>query len=512
MREKGCSEGSGPLAGFIVSGVIAAVAVLFCLASAAPATAADRVYWADYGGDGLFAANLDAPWAGQFTLTDPGIVDLAKPAGVALDPAAGRIYWANWMPSPGGSISWANLDGSGGGQVDTGAATLNFPTGLAVDPGAGRLYWANFASSPDGRISWADLDGSGAGDLNTTGATVNQPAGVAIDPVGNSIYWTNYHNSISRANLDNTGGGADISTTGASLVSRASGIVLHKPSGRLYWTSGSGSLISFANADGSGSGGDMSISGATVEGGHGLAIDSPTGRIFWVNGSGTDAIAFAALSDGAGGILDTLGLGDGEPSFMAILRSPAGAGPPSVTGGNRVGAKLTCSQASWAGNRLHEHFYRAPADFSFRWLRGGKEVPGETGKAINATRPGSYRCEVTASNYAGSASQTSSARKIKATPRPTVRIVAGPKGRVAANRANFRFRASRPSVFQCQLTGRGVGKALGSWRRCGQKGFRATARLSYRGLRPGPKTLRVRVRDRSGMVSRVAVRSWRVTR
>ena len=47
------------------------------------------------------------------------------PFGAALDPAAGRIYWANYA---GNRISFARLDGSVGGDLATGGATLSAPT------------------------------------------------------------------------------------------------------------------------------------------------------------------------------------------------------------------------------------------------------------------------------------------------------------------------------------------------------------------------------------------------
>ena len=54
--------------------------------------------------------------------------------------AADRVFWAN-----GGNdtISFTNLDGTGGGgQLSTTGATLNNPLGVAIDPAAGRIYWA----------------------------------------------------------------------------------------------------------------------------------------------------------------------------------------------------------------------------------------------------------------------------------------------------------------------------------------------------------------------------------
>ena len=59
-------------------------------------------------------------------------------------------------------------DGTGGGDLFTGVATVNNPQGVAVDPAAGRIYWANVGGN---KISFANLNGSGGGDLITAGAT-----------------------------------------------------------------------------------------------------------------------------------------------------------------------------------------------------------------------------------------------------------------------------------------------------------------------------------------------------
>ncbi len=84
---------------------------------------------------------------------------------MAIDPAAGRIYWANRGND---TISFAKLDGSGGGgQLSTAGATVSLPAGVAIDPAAGRIYWANEA---DDTISFAKLDGTGGGgQLSTAG-------------------------------------------------------------------------------------------------------------------------------------------------------------------------------------------------------------------------------------------------------------------------------------------------------------------------------------------------------
>jgi len=90
--------------------------------------------------------------------------------------AANSIYWGTEGEN---TISLANLDGSGGGDLGIAGATANNIIGVAIDAATGKVYWANNLAN---KISFANLDGSGGGDLPTTGATVNEPFGVAIDP------------------------------------------------------------------------------------------------------------------------------------------------------------------------------------------------------------------------------------------------------------------------------------------------------------------------------------------
>jgi DNA-binding beta-propeller fold protein YncE len=118
-------------------------------------------------------------WMGIAALV---LVFAAAPAAFGAD----RVYWANGGPT----ISYANLDGSGGGGVlNLSGATANGPRGVDIDPVTGRIYWANQGNHT---ISYANLDGSGGGgQLNVAGATIVKPHGVAIDPETRRIYWAN---------------------------------------------------------------------------------------------------------------------------------------------------------------------------------------------------------------------------------------------------------------------------------------------------------------------------------
>jgi hypothetical protein len=80
-----------------------------------------------------------------------------SPSGLAIDPVAKRIYWANGNDS----IDYASLDGSGSAELKVGGATVEGPYGVAVDPEAHRVYWANSKAG----ISYADTDGKGGADI-----------------------------------------------------------------------------------------------------------------------------------------------------------------------------------------------------------------------------------------------------------------------------------------------------------------------------------------------------------
>jgi hypothetical protein len=334
---------------------------------------------------------------------------------VAAVPASARaadvVYWANDI---GNTISFANLDGSGGGDLDTTPATVDNPFGLALDPAAGRIYWANRIGD---RISFANLDGSGGRDLDTTGAMVAGPSGVALDPAAGRIYWANsFTDTISSVGLDGSGGGGLV-TTGAT-VSQPSGVALDPAAGRIYWANAGGNRISFAALDGSG-GDDLVTTGATVNNPIGVAVDPAAGRIYWANAGG-NRISFAGLDGSGGGDLVTTGATVDFPAFPALLERPGGAGAPLVSGGSAVGATLSCSTGEWAPDLAAALLYRAPRSFAYAWSRDGATIAGAATSSLTASDPGAYRCQVTATNQAGSATQTSEPHSVAAAPAPAL--------------------------------------------------------------------------------------------
>lgn len=85
--------------------------------------------------------------------------------------ASDSIYWTSHTNA--GALRLGDLGGSGAHDLFAGERS---PEGVAIDPAAGTIYWADTTA---GTIRVANLDGTGARDLYTG---ESQPSGVAIDP------------------------------------------------------------------------------------------------------------------------------------------------------------------------------------------------------------------------------------------------------------------------------------------------------------------------------------------
>jgi hypothetical protein len=380
-----------------------ATAVFFLLTTPG-AHGAARIYWGGYGASPptISFANLDGSGAGELNTNG---ATLEEPLGITIDAAAGRVYWSN-DAAP--KISFANLDGSGGRDLNTIGALTNPLAGIAIYPATGRIYWAN-TGLPG--ISYANLDGSGGSDLKTGAAPISGPEGVAIDPTAGRIYWANNSDgTISFANLDGSGGGE--LKTGAATIKEPVGVAIDPVAHRIYWANfAPPATISFANLDGSG-GGDLKTGAATVFRPEGVAIDPAAGRIYWANYGPPPTISFANLDGSGGGDLPIDPMKVKEPAFPALLEPPIGAGAPAVAGRTAPGSQLSCSKGSWAPDLIESFLYRVPQSYAYQWSRNGADVAGATSESIAAGSVANYQCRVTARNEAGSAAQTSPARGV----------------------------------------------------------------------------------------------------
>jgi hypothetical protein len=392
------------------SAAVALAAALLCLLVASAARAENRVYWVDNPGvvnstDGIAFAALDGTGGGPFT---PAGATVEDPTGLAIDTTGQRIYWGSFG---GNKISLANLTGSGGAVFDSGQTPIEEPEGVAVDPITERIYWAGAGQ----KILFANLDGSGGGgELNTRGATLDAISSLAIDRSTGRVYWTNFGSSshpVSFANLDNTGHGGDVLNTGGAGAASAVGMAIDNANGRVYWANLVNDTIGFANLNGSGSG-VLKTTGAPVSEPIGVAIDPAAGLIYWANHRG-DSISVADLDGSGGHQLETPGASSDGAGSPVLLVSPRATAPPQISGDSSVGSVLSCSEGTWAPDALEASLYDAPHSFSFQWSQDGADIRGATEDSLTVeSTETTYRCRVTATNFAGSTSATSAPRRI----------------------------------------------------------------------------------------------------
>jgi len=387
---------------------IAFAAALLCLLPTASASARLMVFWSNLGASKISSAPLIEEGNGADLQIAAPYVD--QPYGTAIDAAAGRIYWLNRGGS--GSIGYANLDGSGAGLLNTAGAGFNNPAGLAIDPVGRKIYWGNPETGHES-IGYASLDDSGGGLLKPTGATL-EPNGIAVDPTDNRIYWSNFEapgaGKISYSNLDGSNA-HDLDTTGAP-VNGPEGVAVDSSKGRVYWANYEGDSFGYAGVNGGG-GGTPNLNLA-VSKPIGVAIDPLNQVLYW----GSEGFERMGVGNLAGCCTTPLSIGSAAqsvPSFPAILRSPLMARFPDVTGRHAPGSTLSCSPGTWAGDQVESFYYRAPQSFAYQWLRNKKPVSGATASTIVASKVGAYACEVKATNFAGSDTETSPEFKLNAT-------------------------------------------------------------------------------------------------
>jgi hypothetical protein len=161
----------------------------------------------DLSGGRVFSLNPDG--------SDPKtlVTGCRLPDGLAVDWAAGYIYWTN-MGVPhrnDGSIERADLDGGNRRFIIPEGGTFT-PKQLHLEKKSGKLYWSDREGM---RVMRANLDGSRVEILVQTGEgegdrhdPSNWCVGITVDPIRGHMYWTqkaaddSEGGRIFRANID----------------------------------------------------------------------------------------------------------------------------------------------------------------------------------------------------------------------------------------------------------------------------------------------------------------------
>jgi low density lipoprotein receptor-related protein 5/6 len=309
--------------------------------------AAGKIYFTDLVDDIVYRMDLDGGNIESLVSTGNGTVQ-----DIALDINDGRMYWSNLGSD---YIRRANLDGSD--AIDW-LSTTN-PGGLAIDPAGGKIYWA----ADSGAFKRADL-GTG-GNVITTTISDGDIMDIALDIAAGKMYWTdNDTHRVQRANLD----GSDIEDLAFTEPGDPWGLDLDIAAGKIYWVERVTNRLRRANLDGS----NVELVALGLDEPRHMALDTEAGKAYWVEAGarnrikkisigksiGVDGVSNSAAGMGVRGTgeIGVLGVGttgvrgvsDGYGAGVVGIGGPRGAGGQFVGGGTGSGVKGTGSRPSTA--------------------------------------------------------------------------------------------------------------------------------------------------------------------
>jgi hypothetical protein len=254
------------------------------------------------------------------------------PDGVAVDSAAGYVYWTN-MGVPhrnDGSIERVDLDGHNRRFIVPEGGTFT-PKQLHLEKQSGKLYWSDREGM---RVMRVNLDGSQVETLIQTGEGENDRhdpskwcVGITVDPIRGQMYWTQKvaddpgHGRIFRTNIDMPGGQSPTSRRDVELLfdrlPEPIDLELDLERRVLYWTDRSdpprGNAVSRTAIDGLL---DQEIVLKQFPAGIGIALDARGDRMFVADLTGS--IYCARLN---GSKQSRIAMGQGNLSGIAFAES-----------------------------------------------------------------------------------------------------------------------------------------------------------------------------------------------
>ncbi len=293
-----------------------------------------RIFFLDLGAGRVLSANPDG--SDLRTLVNEG---RKLPDGLAVDVAAGHLYWTN-MGNPkanDGSIFRSDLDGRQMTTIIAPGDTFT-PKQLQIDKPNGKLYWSDREGM---RVMRANLDGSrietlvdtSQGDARPGADPVKWCVGVAIDPDAGKLYWTQKggdnagQGRILRADLEIPTGQTPTNRTDIELLydklPEPIDLDLDLESGLLYWTDRGdpprGNTVNRAPLEAPrGRRPPPEIVFSNLMEGIGLALDPKHGRMFITDFGGS---VYSANLDGSDP--KTLLFAEGNLTGIAYVELPA---------------------------------------------------------------------------------------------------------------------------------------------------------------------------------------------
>lgn len=208
-------------------------------------------------------------------------------AGIAYDEVNNKIYFSDFEVTGTGNIWRCNLDGS---NLEAIVNNLTDPYGIALDVAAGKVYWVDDL----GNVSRANLDGS-----NQEIGIVNIPGGlmraISLDPANNKMYFYEVNlENLYVANLD----GSNPSILFSGVYGYA--ILADSQNGKIYFDDQNSETLVVANLDGTNKQ-TFDAKGTRI---YGMAVDRSANKLYW-SGRDSGELSRANLDGSSPEVLKT---------------------------------------------------------------------------------------------------------------------------------------------------------------------------------------------------------------
>jgi hypothetical protein len=295
-----------------------------------------RLFFLDLAGGRVLSVNTDG--SDLKVIVEEG---RKLPDGLAVDAAAGHLYWTNMgsLKANDGSILRSDLDGKHRTTIIPRGGTFT-PKQIQIDKVNGKLYWSDREGM---RVMRANLDGSNIETLVDTSEGDARPGpdarkwcvGIALDAAGGKVYWTQKggdnagEGRIFRANLDIPPGQTAARRTDVELLyenlPEPIDLELDSRNRMIYWTDRGdpprGNTVNRAPIDAVSPRvrKDPEILLSHLMEGIGLALDRTGGRMFVTDFAGS---LYSANLDGSD--RKTLLFGQGNLTGIAYVELPVG--------------------------------------------------------------------------------------------------------------------------------------------------------------------------------------------
>ena len=188
--------------------------------------AAGKIYWTEAGR--IRRANLDG------TNRQNVVTGLGTPASLSISSAPVEVLIPQSQRPP---IYWqtaAGLQHLTGATVDNFAQAVQNATGIAVDAAAGKVYWTEQTGSRSGRIRSANLNGA---NVRLVKELTSVPMGIAVDTSNRRLYITNGWGKVQSLGVD----GSNFRSNLVTGLDAPQGIAVDAAAGKVYWTEQTGS-------------------------------------------------------------------------------------------------------------------------------------------------------------------------------------------------------------------------------------------------------------------------------